>query len=80
MNIIDIPLTAFGAVVIYWLIDHIESKFDGKISTIGTDLNLLNLKYKNLANKQSRDVHLYLHEDPKPKGQGKEALIKPFRM
>ncbi len=47
-----------------------------KIKTVGNDLNLLTLRHKNLAAKQSRHIHLHLHEKPeKLKGLGKEALI-----
>ncbi len=48
-----------------------------KVSTIGNELNLLTLRHKNLAIKQSRSIHLHLHEETsKPsKGLGKSALI-----
>ncbi len=48
-----------------------------KVKTIGNDLNLLTLRHKNLAIKQSRSLHLHLHDETtKPtKGLGKSALI-----
>ncbi len=56
-------------------IDYENAK---KIETFGNEINLLNLRHKALAAKQSRRVDIHLHDEspkPKPKGQGKEALI-----
>ncbi len=78
----------FTAIIYLWLlVDKLfykemserkkaQAEMFEKVKTIGNDLNLLTLRHKNLALKQSRSIHLHLYEEPgKPKGLGKEALI-----
>ena len=55
---------------------RVQSEMSSHIKTIGDDLSLLTLRHKNLAVKQSRNLHVHLHDEAvKPKGAGKGALI-----
>lgn len=76
---IDIGFISIIAVLLW---GRMELSFNDRIKVIGSELNLLTIKYKNLSAKQSRSLHVHLHDEtPKsiPKGRGKEALFPGAR-
>ncbi len=83
-------LSVIGFMYLWILIDNlifsernerkrIQMEMSQHIKTIGDDLSLLTLRHKKLAFKQSRSIHLHLHDEGtkeiKTKGAGREALI-----
>ena len=85
--LISIAIIISGIVYLWLLIDKLfykemserkkaQAEMFERIKTIGNDLNLLTLRHKNLAQKQSRSIHLHLHDSAeRTKGMGKSALI-----